>query len=276
MIRFIEIHQSKSYHESHTSELHIYFVMHYIWNFCCCSMSRGPIRPPCTPCPAGSYCPGDGNHYLCAAGTYQPNTGFSFCFGCPPSSGGNQVGATLITQCFLILPVDLLYFKAEIQLKVGWITWATSAEVDNDRFEIERSINGVDFSTLAKIKGAGTTTTTTLYHYTDFTPSIGNNYYRLKQFDKDGKMKISQVRLVNYNTKNNLTVFTNLSANELIIQKNNNFPIRVQIYNTSGQMLLDKKSVLNSTHIDIANLSSGFYNVIVEMNGENYPNRFVK
>jgi len=41
-------------------------------------------------------------------------------------------------------------------------------------------------------------------------------------------------------------------------------------------MLLDKKSILNSTHIDIANLSSGFYNVIVEMNGENYPNRFVK
>jgi hypothetical protein len=213
---------------------------------------------------------------LCAAGTYQPNTGSSSCFGCPPSSGGNQVGATLITQCFLILPVDLLYFKAEIQLKVGWITWATSSEVDNDRFEIERSINGVDFSTLGKIKGAGTTVITTLYHYTDFTPAIGNNYYRLKQFDKDGKMKISQVRLVNYNTKSNLTMFTNLSANELIIKKNNNYPIRVQVYNATGQMLLDKKSMQNTTHIDIANLPRGLYNVIVEMNGENYPNEFFK
>ena len=236
----------------------------------------GQYGPPCTPCPPGSYCPGDGNKYKCAGGTYQPNTGSITCLSCPPSSGGNVQGATMITQCFLILPVDLLYFKTEIQLKVVWITWATSAEIDNDRFEIERSINGVDFSTLTKIKGAGTTITRTLYHFTDYTPSLGNNYYRLKQFDKDGKMKISQVRVVNYSTKTNLTVYTNLSANELIIQKNNTFPIRVQIYNTSGQMLLDKKSILNSTHIDIANLSSGFYNVIVEMNGENYPNRFVK
>lgn len=236
----------------------------------------GKYGPPCVFCPAGSYCPGDGNKYLCPGGTYQPNTGKTTCNSCPPSSGGNVIGATMLTQCFLILPVDLLYFKAEIQIKVVWITWATSSEVDNDRFEIERSINGVDFSTIGEIKGMGTTITTTLYHYTDFTPAVGNNYYRLKQFDKDGKMKISQVRVVNYNTKNNLTVFTNLSSNELIIQKNNNFPIQVQIYNTAGQMLIDKKSVLNSTHIDIANLSSGFYNVIVEMNGENYPSKFIK
>jgi Tyrosine-protein kinase ephrin type A/B receptor-like len=236
----------------------------------------GKYGPPCKNCPAGSYCPGDGNSYLCPGGTYQPNTGAITCLSCPPSSGGNIQGATMITQCFIILPIDLLYFKAEIQIKIVWITWATSSEVDNDRFVIERSINGTDFSTNGEIKGAGTIITTTLYHYSDFAPAVGNNYYRLKQFDKDGKMKISQVRVVNYNTKNNLTVFTNLSANELIIQKNNNFPIRVQIYNTGGQMLIDRKSMLNSTHIDIATLSSGFYNVIVEMNGETYPNRFIK
>ena len=236
----------------------------------------GQYGPPCTTCPAGSYCPGDGNKYLCPGGTYQPNTGSITCLGCPPSSGGNVQGAKLITQCFLLLPVDLLYFKAEIQIKVVWITWATSSEVDNDRFEIERSINGVDFSTLGKIKGAGTTITTNLYHYTDFVPALGTNYYRLKQFDRNDMMKISQVRLVNYNTKSNLTVFTNLSANELIIVKNNNFSIRVQIYSVAGQLLIDKKSVLNSTHIDIAKLSGGFYNVIVEMNGENYPSKFIK
>src|SRR4030081_1894338 len=75
----------------------------------------GQYGPPCTPCPPGSYCPGDGNKYLCTGGTYQPNSGSTSCFGCPPSSGGNVQGATMITQCFLILPVDLLYFKAEIQ-----------------------------------------------------------------------------------------------------------------------------------------------------------------
>lgn len=82
-------------------------------------------------------------------------------------------------------PVDNQYIK---------ISWETSLEIDNDRFEVLRSTNGNSFEVLGTVMGNGTTTTTHYYVFDDWTalPSI-TYYYRLRQIDTDGTATLSSV-----------------------------------------------------------------------------------
>jgi hypothetical protein len=100
-----------------------------------------------------------------------------------------------VTSCLRALnplPVSLGNFKAtvdaanEVQLK-----WTTFTEINNDYFTVERSASGSDYQELARINGAGNSTTVINYSYTDTDPETGINYYRLRQTDFDGTVRTS-------------------------------------------------------------------------------------
>ena len=94
------------------------------------------------------------------------------------------------------LPVELLSFTAirrndNVQLK-----WQTASETNNDFFNIERSEDGRHWQTLGKMDGAGNSSETLAYTWTDQSPLRGLSYYRLKQVDFDGRYAYSWVRSV--------------------------------------------------------------------------------
>lgn len=92
---------------------------------------------------------------------------------------------------FGTLPVNLLYFKAQTKNAHTQLLWATASEQNNDYFNIEKSENGIDFSTIGTVHGAGNSQKLLNYSYTDNTPLHHKTYYRLKQVDFDGKWKYS-------------------------------------------------------------------------------------
>ncbi len=97
------------------------------------------------------------------------------------------------------LPVTLVEFKGEKAGTANRLTWTTSTEVNNNGFELERSADGRNFTAIAFIssKGENGNSNSTLnYNYNDVRPLAGNNYYRLKQVDKDGKTTFSNVVLL--------------------------------------------------------------------------------
>ncbi len=77
------------------------------------------------------------------------------------------------------------------------ITWGTEGEIGNAYFEIERSLNGTDFTTVGKIDGSGTTNEAKTYAFTDVAAPRGTLHYRLKQVDMFGKENLSAVVKVN-------------------------------------------------------------------------------
>jgi len=81
------------------------------------------------------------------------------------------------------LPVHLLYIKGKAINRNSLIEWATSGEIDNDYFDIERSANGITFSKIGTVKGSGSTSIQQIYQFTDEYPLAGTNYYRIKQVD---------------------------------------------------------------------------------------------
>lgn len=96
-----------------------------------------------------------------------------------------------------ILPVELVGFKG-ISTDVGnHLTWMTVSEKNNELFEIKHSLDGIKYSTIGTIGGAGTTTVDQYYEFLHETAPKGINYYRIDQIDLDGRINPTEVISVN-------------------------------------------------------------------------------
>jgi len=89
------------------------------------------------------------------------------------------------------LPVELTSFDANVSGAVVVLNWETASEINNDYFQIERSVNGSAWENIGFVEGEGTTTSTTRYEFVDENPLTGISYYRLKQVDFDDKFEYS-------------------------------------------------------------------------------------
>lgn len=94
------------------------------------------------------------------------------------------------------LPVELVYFKVQYEDCNTTLKWSTASEENNDYFIVEKSNNGIDFSEVGRIDGAGTTIEIQTYLWVDKNISQINNYYRLKQVDFDGRFEYSDIVFV--------------------------------------------------------------------------------
>ena len=115
-------------------------------------------------------------------------------FGDAGKDGSFSLAASGIT-----LPVSLINFKGERNGYRNVLSWTTLTEQNNRGFELQRSANGRDFSTLAFVGTrslGGNSSSLISYKYDDIKPFSGNCYYRLKQIDNDGRLKISDVVLL--------------------------------------------------------------------------------
>jgi hypothetical protein len=119
-----------------------------------------------------------------------------------------------------ILPVEFVKFEGyrindnEIDLK-----WETASETNNDRFEIQKLING-DFETIGIIQGSGNSNILMSYDYTDSHASNVTEYYRLKQVDYDGAFDYSETISVseNLNYKDDINVYPNPISDKINIE----------------------------------------------------------
>lgn len=91
------------------------------------------------------------------------------------------------------LPVQLLSFSAKPVKEKVWLTWSTLSELNNSHFLIEKSINGKEFSFLAKVNGNGTTSQQQWYFAEDLNPFNPVTFYRLTQIDFDGTQRQSKI-----------------------------------------------------------------------------------
>lgn len=85
------------------------------------------------------------------------------------------------------LPISLLYLKADYIDYYNRIEWSTASETNNDYFLLEKTKDGLDFSIVCTIDGAGNSSSQRFYDAYDLFVFDGIVYYRLKQVDYDGK-----------------------------------------------------------------------------------------
>lgn len=107
------------------------------------------------------------------------------------------------------LPIDLMSFTGDATELGNELYWKTMAEINNDYFVIESSVDAGNFSPIGNIDGAGNSVQPIDYYFLDQDPIAGVTYYRLKQVDFDGKFSYSDIVAVK-----------RLSAGEIVLTPN--------------------------------------------------------
>ncbi|MDI9364282.1 MAG: polysaccharide lyase family protein [Flavobacterium sp.] len=161
-----------------------------------------------------------------------------------------------------VLPVTLLSFTANklnsntaINLK-----WVTTSEINSSFFEVEKSADAIVFSAIGKVAAKATTNATTNYTFIDNYPLNGNNYYRLKQVDVDGKYVYSETRLVSNNSVNSQLVIYPNPAKNFVVIKTNEVIETIEIIDAAGKVQITKVNVgSKEIRVDVSKLATGTY-----------------
>jgi hypothetical protein len=91
------------------------------------------------------------------------------------------------------LPLELTVFEAKNEESSITLNWTTENEFDFSGFELQRSVDGINFSKIAFLQSTGTNETAN-YRFTDKDVVSSNPYfYRLKMIDNDGSYSFSGI-----------------------------------------------------------------------------------
>ncbi|MEP7165283.1 MAG: alpha-amylase family glycosyl hydrolase [Ferruginibacter sp.] len=92
---------------------------------------------------------------------------------------------------FVPIPVTLISFTGKNTGNINLLSWTVNNEQDLSRYELERSTDGLHFSTVGSVTATGSSN----YSYNDNINGISAAvyYYRLKSIDKDGNYKYSAI-----------------------------------------------------------------------------------
>ena len=93
----------------------------------------------------------------------------------------------------VVLPVVLSRLEASRTASGVRVRWATASEQNSARFEVQRSLDGHTFATVASTAAAGSSQLARSYVAVDEAAPQTALYYRLRQLDSDGSARYSSV-----------------------------------------------------------------------------------
>jgi Zn-dependent metalloprotease len=168
------------------------------------------------------------------------------------------------------LPVTLVRLAAKLRGSDALLTWETAQERTNRGFNVERSRDGSNFEVLGFVAGHGTSSKNVAYEFVDRQVNPNSTfYYRLQQFDYDGKATYSPVVTVRAtnNAKALATLYPNPAQDWLYLSfLGSPTQVTITLLGVDGRRVLQQEiSNPNGTQValPIAQLPAGAYVVQV-------------
>jgi hypothetical protein len=171
------------------------------------------------------------------------------------------------------LPVEMLSFRGTPTPEGSLLEWVTAQEINNSLFSVEHSVDNEHFMAIGMVKGAGTTTHTTEYHFLHGEAPHGISFYRLKQIDTDGQGDYSSTLEVTNTPGGLLKVAPNPAMGSLTVT----FPWvkttgKLWLTDLSGRQVLeiplDERA--EPLVLDISGIAAGMYLITVARAGETF------
>ena len=190
----------------------------------------------------------------------------------------NLTGAEYWKYGPIILPIELVSFTAIKLDETALLEWQTASETNNEKFVIERSINGVDFERIGEVMGAGNSTHINNYEFIDDAPENGINYYRLKQVDFDSTFEYSEIRSLNFEQGLDIKVYPNPVSNHLTIESGfGKGQAVVQIHDMQGKRVSMQYLMMKPViELPMHELSKGTYILSIQIREKIFTETLVK
>ncbi len=162
-----------------------------------------------------------------------------------------------------VLPIKVTEFTAVKQSNAVRLSWKTSEEINSKEFVVERSADGASFSAIGTVTAKGTAS---VYLFIDDAPLTGNNFYRLKLVDKDGKAEYSKVIKINFSKQLAVRIAPNPAVNFInVAVENSSSAVTLEIVDLNGKLVRKQQITPASqyTPVIITGLAKGLYTVKV-------------
>ncbi|MFY8090914.1 MAG: beta strand repeat-containing protein, partial [Chitinophagaceae bacterium] len=171
-----------------------------------------------------------------------------------------------------VLPYTKLSFTGVKTANGNKLNWIVTNEFNSKGYQLERSIDGVNFAEINYVssKNVLSTPSNTEYSFTDFAPFKGNTYYRLKQLDNDGKFSYSNIVLMRGLKTTTLSingVYPNPTSNvlNLVIASPSDKLLSIRVMDINGKVVVqNSRNVVsgdNVLQLNIKALAKGTYSI---------------
>ena len=163
-------------------------------------------------------------------------------------------------------PIDLIYFRIETnQFNQNQLVWATTWNLSNNVFTIEKSSDGKEYLPIGNLQGSkykhGVDKIN--FHFCDPTHWVGQNYYRLKIEAPNGNITYSSTQKIY--TTNTKKMFIYPRGQKHVLNLHPGFSIpegtTLEVLDRAGQHIITKplKTGSVSINVNIGSLPPGNY-----------------
>ncbi len=177
------------------------------------------------------------------------------------------------------LPITLKSFTAtNINNEYVSIKWTTTMELNNDHFLIERSSDGEHFEKLATVKSGGNSSLSQDYSIDDNHPVNGINYYRIKQYDIDGKVSEYPVVMLKFGNVIDPMVYPNPASSLVNIMSGKETVESVGLYDLLGKEIKVLKNNNGDVQLKLTlgGLAPGVYILKITTPSKVYQQKIMK
>ncbi len=169
------------------------------------------------------------------------------------------------------LGIHALYNKGKVD-----VSWSTAMELNNDYFEVQRSIDGVHFITIGQVDSRGNSNRVQDYLFEDLFPVSGGSYYRVVQHDLDGTSTASKKVYVSI-TSAEIHVYPNPSASNFDLHIVGSESANVVLTDVLGRTIYETNLSGAAMHLSFGEqLSSGTYILQVLTESGFYTEKLIK
>lgn len=157
------------------------------------------------------------------------------------------------------LPLTWLSFTATGRSGSVLLQWSTASEQSTKDFEVQRSIDGNNWSVIGTVPAAGNSDNVTNYTYLDANPAEGINYYRICETDLDGESNYSIVKVVELTASQPVfTVIANPPVNG-VLQVLIYTATPLSLYTSDGQLIWKRQLSPGMQYFDVSRLARELY-----------------
>jgi len=166
-----------------------------------------------------------------------------------------------------VLPVQFAKYDVQCNDKGAIITWATATEQNSNRFEIQRSTDGINWTTIDNVVAVGNSNDQKNYQYLDL--NGGTAFYRIRQVDNDGRFVYTAVKRTDCKkTQYDVALYPVPAKDNLsvVIRSDNASRTELQIMDMLGKTLQRVPAQINrgnnNFNLNVSELPAGQYMLV--------------
>jgi len=195
-----------------------------------------------------------------------------------PSAAAADNGLDVSGALVNVLPVSISSFTGSYTNKTSLLKWSTGAEVNINKYAVERSTHGRTFNEIGFVNATGSTE----YSYTDATAKAAVNFYRLKIVGANEIKYSAVVKILADAFGGKLNVYPSPAVSYVNAEFTSEIKsaANVQMTDVSGRILLQKSMLVqqgyNNLSFDVNTFNKGNYVLKISVGSRTISSSFSK